>query len=194
MRTDILTHADRRQHALDCALQVFIRFGYRKTTMDDVARTADISRQGLYFMFANKEDLFRGAMRKALDDGLVAACARLEDGKLAPGERLVLAFDEWMGRFVGIGRGDASDLFERSGALLGSLLSDYSTVFQEHVAQMLADCALAADEDGAAELAATLYQCAVGCKHCVLTQAEFVARMQVAVRIIAGSRAAGQKV
>jgi AcrR family transcriptional regulator len=47
---------------LDAALGVFSRFGYRKTSMDEVARMADFSRQGLYFYYAAKEDLFRATV------------------------------------------------------------------------------------------------------------------------------------
>jgi AcrR family transcriptional regulator len=48
-----------RQHAiLEAARQRFVRFGPRKTTMDEVAREAGCSRATLYAHFANKEDLY----------------------------------------------------------------------------------------------------------------------------------------
>lgn len=49
---------------LDAALPVFVRYGFRKTTMADIAQAAGISRASLYLTFNNKEQLFRvGAAR-----------------------------------------------------------------------------------------------------------------------------------
>jgi AcrR family transcriptional regulator len=47
----------RRRALLDAALAVFSRYGYQKTSMDEVARSAQLSRQGLYLHFATKEEL-----------------------------------------------------------------------------------------------------------------------------------------
>ncbi|MFD6726563.1 helix-turn-helix domain-containing protein, partial [Streptomyces sp. NPDC060131] len=41
--------ADRRTMVLESAMATFARFGYRKTSMEEVARAAHISRPGLYF-------------------------------------------------------------------------------------------------------------------------------------------------
>jgi AcrR family transcriptional regulator len=49
---------------LDAALPVFVRFGFRKTAMADIAKAAGISRASLYLSFNSKEELFRaGSMR-----------------------------------------------------------------------------------------------------------------------------------
>ncbi|MGO4422861.1 TetR/AcrR family transcriptional regulator, partial [Streptomyces sp. MCAF7] len=52
---------------LDVALTTFARFGYRKTSMEEVAKAARISRPGLYFLFSSKEDLFRAAVTEVLE-------------------------------------------------------------------------------------------------------------------------------
>src|SRR6187455_2361307 len=107
------TDDPRRCRLLDAALGVFTRFGFRKTSMDEVARAADLSRQGLYLHFATKEELFRAtvemALRRALDD----AAARLRDADLATEDKLVRGFDEWLGRYVGMMQGhDIAELIE----------------------------------------------------------------------------------
>ena len=43
---------------LDAAAAVFARYGFRRTTMNDIAQAAGISRPALYLMFDNKEHLF----------------------------------------------------------------------------------------------------------------------------------------
>ncbi len=43
---------------LDTAAAVFAQYGFRRTTMNDIAQAAGISRPALYLMFENKEHLF----------------------------------------------------------------------------------------------------------------------------------------
>ena len=50
--------AARHESLLQAAFGVFLRYGYKKTSMDDLARAAGLSRQGLYLHFANKDALF----------------------------------------------------------------------------------------------------------------------------------------
>ncbi|MCG8416067.1 MAG: TetR/AcrR family transcriptional regulator [Pseudomonadales bacterium] len=42
----------------DAAADVFAQYGFRRTTMNDIAQAAGISRPALYLMFDNKENLF----------------------------------------------------------------------------------------------------------------------------------------
>ena len=50
---------------LDAALPVFVRHGFRKTSMADIARAAGMSRAALYLSFSNKEELFRAGSARA---------------------------------------------------------------------------------------------------------------------------------
>ena len=52
-------------HILDAALPVFVRHGFRKASMADIARAAGISRASLYLSFNSKEDLFRAGSTRA---------------------------------------------------------------------------------------------------------------------------------
>ncbi|WP_161952443.1 MULTISPECIES: TetR/AcrR family transcriptional regulator [unclassified Ensifer] len=54
----------KRHHILNAAVEVFSRFGYRKTSMQDVADAAGMSRAALYLYFKNKDDLFRVLMER----------------------------------------------------------------------------------------------------------------------------------
>lgn len=51
---------------LSAAFDVFVTYGFRKTSMDDIARAAGISRPALYQIFKNKEDIFRALSRMLL--------------------------------------------------------------------------------------------------------------------------------
>jgi len=57
---------------LDAALRVFRRHGFRRSSIEQVAAAAGLTRQGLYHHFQSKEALFR-AVIEALYDGALAA-------------------------------------------------------------------------------------------------------------------------
>lgn len=50
---------ERRKHILLAARWCFLNFGYAKTSLEDIAKRAHLSRTLLYRMFENKEDIFR---------------------------------------------------------------------------------------------------------------------------------------
>jgi AcrR family transcriptional regulator len=55
--------ATRQRAILEAARRRFLRFGPRKTTMDEVAREAGCSRATLYAHFGSKEDLYASLLR-----------------------------------------------------------------------------------------------------------------------------------
>lgn len=48
-----------RDKILTVANELFSRFGFRKTSMDEIAKISRKAKGSLYYHFANKEDLFR---------------------------------------------------------------------------------------------------------------------------------------
>src|SRR5258708_17117505 len=69
--------------------------------MDEIARSADISRQGLYLRFASKDALFRAAVRHELDTALGEVSRCLDEEGVGLERRVVAALDAWLGRYVG---------------------------------------------------------------------------------------------
>ncbi len=172
---------------LDAAVGVFARYGFRKTSMEEVARAAGISRQGLYLQFANKEELFRRALEHCLSTQLtdaLTALARIEDGLES---RLIAACDAWAGRFVGTLGADASDLMCASTSLAGTTLARYESRFESAVARAIADSPLGGycteSDLCPKELARTLHATARGLKQRCASRAEFVKGMTVAARM-----------
>ena len=177
----------RQSAVLDAAVGVFARFGYRKTSMDDVARAAGVSRQGLYLSFANKEELFRRALEHSLSSQLSCAIAELSRAENGLETRLVLACKEWSGRFVGFLGADAADLMCASTSLAGATLAEYEWQFEDAMAHAIsatpvADrCAAAAVN--IADFARALHATARGLKQACKTQEDFVKVMTAAVRM-----------
>jgi AcrR family transcriptional regulator len=84
----------RRDEIVDSAIPVFLRFGFKKTSMDAVALAAGISRQAVYLHFPNKESLFSAVVDElGRSTGRVARVA-LWRAELTLDQQLLAAFDE----------------------------------------------------------------------------------------------------
>jgi len=175
----------RRQHVLDVALQIFARYGYRKASLEDVARAADISRPGLYLYFPSKQDLFRAAVTSALDRDVAAAERTLTDTDRPLRDRLIDAFDQWTGRYVGPLTTDVAILIETNPDLLGPLVTDYPRRFATMVTDAIA-ADLSADERArlASDVAQTLLSTAAGIKHDTSTREDFLARLTIGIDLL----------
>jgi AcrR family transcriptional regulator len=177
----------KRQRLLDAAMATFLRYGFRKTSMEEVARAAHISRQGLYLHFPTKEELFSAAARHLLDSSLQAASDALDRGVTIE-EKLIGAFDEWAGRYAGAFGGEVADLEEAGEHLVGDLIREREEAFLGLITKTVRASGLsAAYKDAgisARELAETLGAAASGIKHQAGSREEFGRRFGVAVRAL----------
>jgi AcrR family transcriptional regulator len=57
-----------RSAILESSRELFARFGYKKTTMEDIAATMRKGKSSLYYYFKNKEDIFQAVIE--LESGL----------------------------------------------------------------------------------------------------------------------------
>jgi AcrR family transcriptional regulator len=171
----------RREQVLVAALVTFARYGFKKTSMDDVARSADISRPGLYFLFSSKRSLFVAAVTHALDDDVAAAKRSLVDLGRPLRDRLIEAFDLWTGRYVGLVAKDVAMLIETNPELLGAAVTDYPKRFLKMVTDAIAAELPSGHLRLAEDVAGTLLSTASGIKHETATREEFVTRMTIGV-------------
>jgi AcrR family transcriptional regulator len=172
--------AGRRDQVLESALRTFARFGYRKTSMEEVAREARISRPGLYFLFSSKQELFRAAATRALECDLAAAERVLADSERPLRSRLVEAFDRWAGRYVGPAR-DVMGVIEQNPDLLGGIVETAPVRFRQSVTDAIAQVT---DRQSATDIAQTLISTSLGLKHQADTRDSYLARLAVAVRLL----------
>lgn len=70
-------HADettnRIEQVADAALRLFARYGYKRTSMDDIAKEAGLAKATLYLHFKGKDDVFR-AMFTLIGQRVEARC------------------------------------------------------------------------------------------------------------------------
>jgi AcrR family transcriptional regulator len=179
----------RRQAMLDAALGVFSRFGYRKASMDEVAQAAGFSRQGLYFYYKTKQDLFRATVLHSYTTRLDAVKAALTTKRKSFPARLVAALDEWVGRYVGSLGPNASELVEASGLLASPVMKGYEARFEKLLAGFLSRepalmAAYRAIGVSPIQLAQSVNATARGFKDRSETRRDFVVQVKTAVRML----------
>ncbi|MFG2679750.1 TetR/AcrR family transcriptional regulator [Streptomyces sp. NPDC048392] len=176
-----VAETDRRTMVLDSAMVTFARFGYRKTSMDEVARAAHISRPGLYFLFSSKETLFRAAVTQALERDITAVEHVLADtGRPLP-ERLVDAFDQWAGRYIGPLTRDVSVVIEDNPDLLGEITETTPRRFEELITEAIA---VGSGRAAALPVAQTMISASIGLKHQAASREFYLERLEVAVDLL----------
>jgi AcrR family transcriptional regulator len=80
------------ERILTAASACFGRYGFKRTSMNDIAESAGISRGALYLLFQNKEDIFRTLCEYLHGKAIVRAKAALQS-EVGLSERLIAAFE-----------------------------------------------------------------------------------------------------
>lgn len=62
--------AAKRNAILDAALSLFSRYGLHGTTVEEIARTAEVSKTNLFYYFASKDEVYVGVLSRLLDQWL----------------------------------------------------------------------------------------------------------------------------
>ncbi|GAB2809603.1 TetR/AcrR family transcriptional regulator [Actinoallomurus bryophytorum] len=182
------TDDPKRAAVLAAAVEVFGRYGFQKTSMETVAKSAGISRPGLYLLFPNKEQLYRATMQGVMERAQQAMEACFADQTRSPQERVVAALDALMGPYVEtqVAR-DLGELLANSGPQLGSMFHDYQERARATISarlQTLTPPGVLTDELGADDVMDILFSAALTWKQTAATRAEFGDRVRRAVQMI----------
>ena len=86
---------DRRPKVLEVALDLFVRHGFKRTTMGDIAEAADMSRPSLYLLYSNKEEIFRSVIENHYEEALEKAWTRIKHAKRLT-EKLEAVLRTWV--------------------------------------------------------------------------------------------------
>lgn len=138
--TDTLSPIDetRRRRILEGATRTFLNYGFQRTTMDDIARAAEMSRPALYLVFRNKTEIYRALAAGYLEGSLASARQALEgEGKLA--ERLeaavaqsVIAMAE---EFANAPHG--AEILDMKNSLAGDIIATWFSAMRAAVAEAI---------------------------------------------------------
>jgi TetR/AcrR family transcriptional regulator of autoinduction and epiphytic fitness len=165
----------------------FFRFGFQKTSMDDVARGAGLSRQALYLRYPSKEELFRAAVLHLLQGTTAAARAALHDDEKPLNDRLVGAFLALHGAHFTqqMSLQHMDELLEVAERLLGDAIPRQQQAFFDDVTKAVRAVAVQKGVN-AKELTAALQAAAIGLKHTAASAADYEKRMRSVVRVMMG--------
>lgn len=175
---------DRRDVVLTAALETFVRYGYRKTSMDDIAIAARISRPGLYFLFSSKQELFAAAITRALEQDLHTAARALDDQARPLHERLLTAFDTWTGRYLGAVGGELSAVAEAHRDVLGTTALDSSLRFRALITDAIVSTRAPQDRATSEAIARTLISTTIGLKHQTTSRETFRENLSTAIALL----------
>ena len=78
------------------ALELFTRYGYRKTSVDDIARTAQVAKRTVYLHFESKAEVFLATL-EYLGDQVLQRCAAAERTRGTAVDRLTGLLDAYFG-------------------------------------------------------------------------------------------------
>lgn len=123
---------------LDAAAVVFSRYGFRQTSVGQVAEEAGLTRQSLYRYFENKEALFLAALRDLHEGALEQASAAGDAaGPLDLADRLAGQVSAWLNFYAD--KLDASphadELVEEGARQYGAVTVSYGQRLTELLAQ-----------------------------------------------------------
>ncbi len=63
----MINHDSMKESIVDAAREVFAKYGYRKTTMDDIAAAVYKAKSSIYHYFGGKEEIFKAVIEKEAD-------------------------------------------------------------------------------------------------------------------------------
>ena len=145
-------------------LTVFARYGFRKTSMDDLAKAAGVSRQTVYNRFGSKEAALDWAVAGYLEQAYGKAVAALADTDAAPAEALVEAFMRWAGDGVPLlhGPGHGAEILELGMDAIRRAEDDPDARFRQALVAFLVGRGVCAGEVEAEDIAYLLQMSSKG--------------------------------
>ncbi|MFJ6728081.1 TetR/AcrR family transcriptional regulator [Streptomyces sp. NPDC091281] len=177
--------AGRRGGILDAAAGVLLRYGFRKASVDEVARLAGISRQGLYQHFPTKDALFTATVEHLLARSVSVSRSALERPGAALGERIVAAFEAMAGETLASGLDELLDTAERltgrsAAELEGAIVAEFTRALEATDA----DSPWRRHGDSAEAVAALLYATSGGLKRASSSVPAYLESLRRAVRFV----------
>jgi AcrR family transcriptional regulator len=130
--------SEREKAICEAATRLFVRYGVKRTGMNDIAQEAGIARQTLYNIFPNKEAVLDGAIRMFM----VQALAETERGVARAGdlrEQLGIVFEHLVRRPYAMIHASphTDDLVDGVGPESRKLIGEYRDRFRRRIETLL---------------------------------------------------------
>jgi AcrR family transcriptional regulator len=187
MAREAIATRERIQHA---AFARFSRYGFRRTSMEDIASEAGVSRAALYLQFRNKEEIFVSLAQQLQDDAMGRVAAALATD-LPLAARIRTAIEAKSLHFVEIALASphGSELLDETNRLCGDLIASMEKRFADQLTRLFRRAAQAGEVDlasadlSASETAQLLLRSVKGLKGSGVTVDEFRKALDQLVRV-----------
>jgi TetR/AcrR family transcriptional regulator, regulator of autoinduction and epiphytic fitness len=128
----------RRAVILDAALRVFGQYGYRRTSMDDIAHQAGIGKGTIYLSFASKDEVFQ-ALAQRLAQQMLAGAEAASRQPATTADKLAAMHAAWFGTYTDTIRRSphAADLLDAKHQLSADLAADTASRYKRLVRDVL---------------------------------------------------------
>jgi AcrR family transcriptional regulator len=129
---------EKTEKVLEAARQVFLRYGYKRTTMGDIAEAAKMSRPAVYLVFPSKEEIFGAVMARYCMEKLELIRRGLGDHPAAQ-DRLGFVLELWCVQpfEMTLASPDARDLLESGYEVANEIVTAAFAEFERVVAGIL---------------------------------------------------------
>jgi AcrR family transcriptional regulator len=175
----------RRDDIVRAAIGVFLRYGYARTTMRDIAQAAGLTRPTLYLTFPDKERIFTAVVEKMINDKLTEIRGGLQRQKTLE-TKLRFACNAWAAEGYELVQAhpDAADMFDLG---FKSVCAGYDQ-FGELLAEILDEpLGRSSFELSARDAARTIVFAMRGFKDVATSGAEMRRLIEVHVKLVAGA-------
>ncbi|MGH3533081.1 MAG: TetR/AcrR family transcriptional regulator [Mycobacterium sp.] len=184
-----------REAILAAALADFAAFGYRRASIESIARRGEVSRATVYLHYRGKDEIFRQVVTGLHDEHLSAMRAAADDLGIEIQTRLVRLLQARFQRFVELmaGSPNAVELYDVHNKMCGDIAQQAAIRADKIFVGVLRRAVAAGEIDLAPsgltikQLAGVLNDCAYGAKGenpATIGPAEFTARLSRSVRAI----------
>lgn len=139
-------------------LEAFAQYGFRKTSMEDLARASALSRQTLYKRFGSKEAIRDWALRSFCKSMVEETLGELKNIDQPPKQCLVAALDRWGGDHIGLVAHSphGAELLEMAGKIFEGSPDDPVTQLEAALSRFLIDQKMVDNEQKADDAAYTM--------------------------------------
>ncbi len=181
---------EKKEKVLDAALTLFIRYGFRRTTMGDIAGETEISRPAVYLLYPNKEEIFRAVVIRFFEHSLLLGQERVQKTESLEG-KIKAVLETWVidPYKVICSSPEAGELFESTYSFTVDLRQRIRQLFETQLTQVF-DASPEVNKSALAQLGLTTEQIArllahgtMDLKRWVADLDELEALLETAVRI-----------
>ncbi|MEW8525612.1 MAG: TetR/AcrR family transcriptional regulator [Candidatus Thiodiazotropha endolucinida] len=175
-----------RNDTFSKVLSIFAHYGFRKASMEDLARAADVSRQTLYKRFKTKEAVLDWAVEGYARENRERVSAELKNHEASLSECLLNAFARWAGEVVPLLHDSphGAEIMDMGTESLRRSGEDFHADFEAEIAQFLMDRGVCGTKEEAADATFLLHMSSKGLLLKSLSSEEFQAGMSRIIRAV----------